>query len=648
MLHRLGNRISNLPRPVKQALMMLGDVALLLIAAWGAYALRLGTWFEPNDRQLALIAAAPLMALPVFVRCGLYRAVIRYVGEHVLWAAGKAMALAALLWATLAFLTMTTGFDGLPRSVPVGYGLLGFLFVAGSRFGARWLLWWPLRQRFGGRQVLIYGAGAAGQQLAASLRLGADMFPAAFIDDDPRLAGKDVAGLRVHPPEHIPRLIEQYGIRDMIVTLPSLAGRQRSRVLDLLKPYQLRVRILPALADIAGGHHLVSLVREIDVGDLLGRHPVPPRAELLNPCIVGKSVLVTGAGGSIGAELCRQIALLGPARLVMLEQSEAALYQIQRDIERIADCPFEACLGSVTDALLLARLLREFEVQTVYHAAAYKHVPLVEHNVVEGVRNNALGTHALARAAYEAGVQTFVLISTDKAVRPGNVMGASKRLAELIVQDVARRAAEAGRSQRFCAVRFGNVLGSSGSVIPLFKEQIAAGGPVTVTHPEVTRYFMSVHEAVELVIQAGSLATGGEILLFDMGEPVKIVDLARNMIRLSGHSERTVDQPEGDVEIVFTGLRPGEKLFEELLIATAGAEPTAHPGIVRVFEPQLPRAELATVLHALREAIRAGDEKTVRRQVMDVAGDVSPDVSPTVDGAPDTASPRLESVAPCG
>lgn len=620
MLEQFGDRLSHLPRPLKQAVMVCADVGSLLLAAWGAYALRLGVWFQPNGRQQLLIVAAPLLALLVFVRCGLYRAVIRYVGEHVLWAAGKGMALATLLWSALAFLTMATGIEGLPRSVPVVYGLLGFLFVAGSRFAARWLLWWPLRQRFGGRQVLIYGAGRAGQQLAASLRLGAEMFPAAFIDDDPHLAGKDVAGLRVHPPEQIARLIERYGIRDLIITLPSLAGAQRGRVLDLLEPHKLRVRILPALADIAGGHHLVSLVREVDIGDLLGRRPVPARAELLCECIVGKSVLVTGAGGSIGSELCRQIAVLGPARLVMLEQSELALYQIQREIERIGDCPFEARLGSVTDALLVARLLHEFDVQTVYHAAAYKHVPLVQHNVGEGVRNNALGTHTLVRAAYEAGVQTFVLISTDKAVRPGNVMGASKRLAELVVQDAARQAATEGRAQRFCAVRFGNVLGSSGSVIPLFKEQIAAGGPVTVTHPDVMRYFMSVHEAVELVIQASGLATGGEIFLFDMGEPVKIVDLARNMIRLSGHTERTDANPDGDIEIVFTGLRPGEKLFEELLIAAERAEPTAHPGIVRVFEPQLPGATLAKQMGELREAIRAGDEKAVRRYVMQLAG----------------------------
>ena len=600
--------------------MILADVGALLLAAWGAYALRLGVWFVPNSRQLVLIAAAPLLALPVFVRCGLYRAVIRYVGEHVLWAAAKAMALAALLWATLAFVTMATGVHGLPRSVPVGYALLGFLFVVGSRFTARWLLWWPLRQRFSAGQVLIYGAGSAGQQLVASLRLGSGLFPAAFIDDDPRLAGKDVAGLRVHPPEHMPQLIESCGIRDLIVTLPSLAYSQRSRVLDLLAPYKVRVRVLPALADIVGGHHLVSLVREIDIGDLLGRHPVPPKHELLSSCIVGKSVLVTGAGGSIGAELCQQIAALGPARLVMLEQSEPALYEVQRRIERIEGCPVEAWLGSVADALLLTRLLHAFQVQTVYHAAAYKHVPLVEHNVVEGVRNNALGTRTLVRAASEAGVETFVLISTDKAVRPGNVMGASKRLAELVVQDAARRAAQTGLTQRFCAVRFGNVLGSSGSVIPLFKEQIAAGGPVTVTHPDVTRYFMSVHEAVELVIQAGSLASGGEIFLFDMGDPVKIVDLARNMIRLSGHSERTADHPHGTIEIVFTGLRPGEKVFEELLIAAAGAEPTAHPRIVRVFEPQLPGTELAKLLDDLDEAVHAGDAAAVRKHLMTAPG----------------------------
>jgi len=649
MVDRLGERLGALPRVVKQSLTVFADIGLLLLAAWSAYALRLGAWFEPNAQQQALIVAAPLLALPVFVRFGLYRAVIRYVGEHVLWATGKGMALATLLWSALAFVTMTTGLDGLPRSVPVVYGLLGFMFVAGSRFATRWLLWWPLRRRFGGRQVLIYGAGAAGQQLAVSLRLGSELFPAAFIDDDPRLAGKDVAGLRVHPPERIEQLITRYGIQDLIVTLPSLAGAQRGRVLDLLAPHRLRVRILPALADIAVGHHLVSLVREIDIGDLLGRSPVLVRADLLNECIAGKSVLVTGAGGSIGAELCRQIAALRPARLVMLDHSELALYQIQRVIASIATCPIEARLGSVTDPLLMARLLHEYQVQTVYHAAAYKHVPLVEHNVLEGVRNNALGTHTVVRAAYEAGVQTFVLISTDKAVRPGNVMGASKRLAELVVQAAARQAAEEQRNQRFCVVRFGNVLGSSGSVIPLFKDQIAAGGPVTVTHPQVTRYFMSLHEAVELVIQAGSLATGGEIFLFDMGEPVKIVDLARNMIRLAGHSERSTTNPDGDIEIVFTGLRAGEKLFEELLIAADGAQPTAHPGIVRVFEPQLPSNELSQLLSEMREAIRAGDQPAVRQLVMQLAdNDTPPAPSPDISPPNRTGAPRPESSAPRG
>jgi FlaA1/EpsC-like NDP-sugar epimerase len=615
---RISRHLVLMTRSLKQSLMLLADVALLVFAVWVAYALRLGEWFVPNRSQMLLMVVAPVLAMPIFLKMGLYRSVIRYLGEQALWSVLKGMSLAALLWAALAFMTQMTGLEGVPRAVPLLYWLVGILLVGGSRFAARWLLWLPVRGRFAGRQVLIYGAGEAGRQLAALLRRGRDLFPAGFLDDDAALHGKDVGGLRVYPPEHLPTLIERFDIHDVIVTLPSASGARRREVVAFLEHQPVRVRILPALTDIANGRLLVNMVREVDVGDLLGRDPVAGDPALLGRCITGKTVLVTGAGGSIGSELCRQITALGPARLVLLEASEHPLYQIDRALSPLAAGELIPCLGSVSDASLVSRLLAEHRVNTIYHAAAHKHVPLVEANVVEGARNNILGTFTLAQAAFAAGVETFVLISTDKAVRPTNIMGATKRWAELIVQSLARQASTQATGQRFCAVRFGNVLGSSGSVIPLFKDQIAQGGPVTVTHSEVTRYFMSIHEAVELVIQAGSLADGGEVFLLDMGEPVKILDLARNVIRLAGHTVQDEANPTGDIEITITGLRPGEKLYEELLIASSNAEGTQHPKIMKADEPYLDAEVLATLIERLSRALEARDEAAVRALLMAV------------------------------
>lgn len=609
--------LSHMPRSWKQAAMLSIDVVLLLFSVWSAYVIRLGSWFIPNQQQFMLMAVAPVLALPVFIRGGLYRSVIRYVGERALWAVVQGMTIAAVLWASIAFVTQATGLEGVPRSVPLLYWMIGVMLVGGARFAARWLLWLPLRQRYEGRQVLIYGAGNAGRQLAASLREGREFFPAGFLDDDSTLHGKEVAGLRIYPPQQLHMLLDRFDIHDVIVTLPSASQTQRKRVVEFLEQYGIKVRILPAMSDIASGRHLVSSLREVDISDLLGRDPVAADPALLGIGITGKRVLVTGAGGSIGSELCRQIVSLSPERLVLLEANEHALYQINRLLSNKANCKLIPCLGSVKDGDLIARLLREHAIQTVYHAAAHKHVPLVESNVLEGVVNNVIGTRQVAEAALAAGVSTFVLISTDKAVRPTNVMGATKRWAELIVQDCARRAAEIGQGQRFCAVRFGNVLGSSGSVIPLFKEQIAHGGPVTVTHPEVTRYFMAIPEAVELVIQAGSLSLGGEIFLLDMGDPVKIVDLARNMILLAGQTIRDQDNPDGDIEIAVIGLRPGEKLYEELLIADGNAERTAHPKIMKAKEPAL--HDLKARMQRLEHGIAALDAEAVRKILMKTA-----------------------------
>jgi len=616
---QVANYLIDLPRPAKQAWMLAADTLLLLLAVWVAYSLRLGVFFVPSKIQVLVMAAAPVFAIPVFMREGLYRSVIRYLGEQALWSVFKGMSLAAMLWAAFAFMTQMTGVDGVPRAVPLLYWMFGIFFVGSSRFAARWMLWLPVRKRFGGRQVLVYGAGAAGRQLAVSLRAGRELFPAGFLDDDESLQGKDVDGLRVYAPSQLAQLKERFDIHDVIVTLPSASSARRRSVVDFLEQHQVKVRILPALSDIANGKHLVNMVREVDIGDLLGRDQVVADSGLLGLRISGKVVMVTGAGGSIGSELCRQIAALSPARMVLLESSEHALFQVERDLQQLACCEVVPCLGSVRDSGSLSRILSAWGVQTIYHAAAHKHVPLVEANVLEGVANNILGTLSTAQAAFAAGVETFVLISTDKAVRPTNVMGATKRWAELIVQDFSRRAREAGTGQRFCSVRFGNVLGSSGSVIPLFREQIARGGPVTVTHAEVTRYFMSIHEAVELVIQTGSLAQGGEIYLLEMGEPVKIIDLARNMIRLAGHSVCDEFNPDGDIEVVITGLRPGEKLHEELLIANGNAEGTQHPKILRANEPHLETAVLATMLDRVRLALEKSDEAELREVLMQVA-----------------------------
>ena len=608
----LTHHLVNLPRLWKQGLMLLADIAVLLLAIWAAYSLRLGELFMPNPQQVVLMIAAPVLAFPVFLKFGLYRSVIRYLGEQALWAVIRAMALAALLWTVLAFMTEMTGRQGVPRTVPLFYWMLGVMGVGMVRFGARWLLV-PLRKPRSGQQVLIYGAGDAGRQLAASLLQSREFFPAGFLDDDASLHGKDVAGQRVYPPNMLPELIERFGVREVIVSLPPAAHGRRKEVVKFLEQYPVRVRILPALSDIASGRYLVSMLREVDIADVLGRDAVAADQALLSRNIAGRSILVTGAGGSIGSELCRQVARLNPAKLILLDQSEPALYQIDREICRITNCPVVACLGSVTNTELMRRVLDEHTVQTVYHAAAHKHVPLVESNVLEGARNNIMGAQVLINTVLESDVETLVMISTDKAVRPTNVMGATKRWAELVLLRADERARALGK--HFCAVRFGNVLGSSGSVIPLFREQIAHGGPVTLTHPEVTRYFMSTQEAVELVIQAGSLSQGGEVFLLDMGEPVKILDLARNMIRLAGHSVKDADNPDGDIEIAITGLRPGEKLYEELLIASSDARTTPHPKIMLAAE-QAPGEAFERCVVELGSALQHGDEEAVRAILM--------------------------------
>lgn len=615
------NYMTGLQRPAKQWVMAISDVLALMGAAWLAFYLRLGGAVSPNHVQMFLMVIAPAIAIPVFIRMGLYRSVIRYVGEQALWSIVKAVTVATILWATLGFLLSLGGKEtGLPRSVPILFWLTAIACTVGTRFAARWLLWVPMRKQYStGKQVLIYGAGEAGRQLALSLRQAQQLFPAGFLDDNPQLQSRDVDGLRVYSPGFLPELIERFGIEDVIVTLPSSTQTRRSEIVQFLEQFPVKVRILPAMADIASGKHLVNMLREVDIGDLLGRDPIAADPQLLGRCITGKNVMVTGAGGSIGSELCKQIITLQPERLILVEQNEYALYQIERSLLPQAECLLIPALGSVKDKAMLDRLCREHSIHTIYHAAAHKHVPLVEANIGEGAQNNVFGTWNVAEAAFTNGVETFVLISTDKAVRPTNVMGATKRWAELIMQHFAEQSRLHGSGQHFCAVRFGNVLGSSGSVIPLFKEQIAQGGPITVTHPDIIRYFMSIHEAVELVIQAGSMAQGGDIFLLDMGEPVNITELAHDMIRLAGRTVRDEQHPEGDIEIVYSGLRPGEKLYEELLIADANASPTRHPKIMHGAEPFIGSPELLKLLDELGQLLATHQALNTKRLLLHVA-----------------------------
>jgi FlaA1/EpsC-like NDP-sugar epimerase len=462
--------------------------------------------------------------------------------------------------------------------------------------------------------VLIYGAGQAGAQLVAMLKISHHLRPVAFIDDNDSIHHQQINGLTVYPFDELAGVIEKYKVRDVLLAMPAASRRKRSQILRKLEAYPVHVRTLPDLMDIAEGRIEVSDIREVDIGDLLGREPVAPDETLLHKNITGKVVMVTGAGGSIGSELCRQIIHLAPEKLVLFELSEFSLYQLEKELEKFnLNVPVVPVLGTVLNQQRVGAVCQHFQVKTIYHAAAYKHVPIVERNTNEGIRNNVFGTLSCAQAAIQTGVETFVLVSTDKAVRPTNTMGASKRLAELVLQALAQSEDLCGQT-RFTMVRFGNVLGSSGSVVPLFREQIAAGGPVTVTDPDIIRYFMTIPEAAELVIQAGAMGQGGDVFVLDMGEPVKILELARRMIHLSGFSVREQGSPEGDLEIQFTGLRPGEKLYEELLIGDNVTE-TAHPKIMRAEEVVIVWSALQKVLQQL-EAANLDDNSAEARKLL--------------------------------
>jgi FlaA1/EpsC-like NDP-sugar epimerase len=642
-------RLLKLRRRYKRILQVLADIVLVWVALWLAFVVRLGIDqpIDPFGDYAWLFAIAPVIAIPIFINLGMYRAVMRYFGNEALVSIFKAVSLSALGLTVYVYLYRPDVL--VPRSLIFNYWWLSLLMIGGLRLFMRqyflgdWFMAGQhvpfLRQDDNLPKVAVYGGGAAGNQLVAALRMGKVMRPVAFIDDDDGIANRVIAGLKVYKSRDIDKLIEDTGATEVLLAIPSASRARRREILTALEAYPVHVRTVPGFMDLASGRVSVSDLQEVDIIDLLGRDPVPAQQALFERCIRGQVVMVTGAGGSIGSELCRQILTSQPAALVLFEHSEFNLYSIQGELEKQIQkdgrvVTLIPILGSVRNSERLLDVMRTWSVQTVYHAAAYKHVPIVEHNVAEGVLNNVLGTLQTAQAAVQAGVEHFVLISTDKAVRPTNVMGCTKRLAEMTLQALSResmpllfgsdsQAAQANRT-RFTMVRFGNVLGSSGSVIPLFREQIKRGGPITVTHPNMTRYFMTIPEAAQLVIQAGSMGQGGDVFVLDMGQPVKIADMAEKMIQLSGLSLRSPVNPNGDVAIVFTGLRPGEKLYEELLIGD-NVSPTEHPMIMRADEEHLPWESFKGVIGSLLDAVARDDYVQVRELLRETVNGYVPE-----------------------
>lgn len=648
-MDRLRKHLVALPRRYKRSLQVVTDVFLVWLALWMAFVVRLG--FEmrnPLEGHLWLFASASVVAIPIFIRFGMYRAVMRYFGTDALIAIFKAVSLSALILALIVY-WYSNHKTVVPRSIIFNYWWLSLVMIGGLRLLMRQYFlgdWYAAKQHVpftsrdnGLPRVAIYGAGAAGNQLLAALRMGRVMRPVAFIDDDESIVDRSISGLQVFSGKDIQRMIELTGAEEVLLAIPSATRARRREVLGALESFPLHVRSVPSVMDLASGRVKVDDIQEVDIADLLGRDAVPAQKELLAHCITGQVVMVTGAGGSIGSELCRQILLLRPRTLLLFEHSEFNLYSIHGELEQrilreslaVKLVPF---LGSIRNQQHLFDTMSIWHVDTVYHAAAYKHVPMVEHNIAEGVLNNVIGTLNTAQAALQANVSNFVLISTDKAVRPTNVMGSTKRLAEMILQALSKEVAPVlfGDSAniarvnktRFTMVRFGNVLGSSGSVIPLFHKQIKAGGPLTVTHPKITRYFMTIPEAAQLVIQAGSLGQGGDVFVLDMGEPVKIAALAEKMIHLSGLSVRSEKNPHGDIAIEFTGLRPGEKLYEELLIGD-NVSPTQHPMIMTANEDYLDWESLKGRLLVLLGALQAEDFSKVRQLLRELVSGYSPD-----------------------
>ncbi|MDD2918630.1 nucleoside-diphosphate sugar epimerase/dehydratase [Rhodoferax sp.] len=598
------SRVLYWPRTVKQLVVLSLDIVLALLATWLAFTLRLDTPHWPSDAQWWAYVLAPVISIPIFIRFGLYRAIFRYTGQAALQATGIAV---FLYGCVLTVILLWMQWPMVPRSLGVLQPLIFLFLVGASRAVARfWLADLSHSRVKIASRLLIYGAGTAGVQTAAALRLSQQYALLGFVDDDVSKVGRSVNGVPVFAPNEVPQVVERQGITDILLAMPSATRERRNAILESLRPLPVHIRTLPGLADLASGRVTVQDFHELDVEDLLGRAPVSPDASLLARDLAAQVVLVTGAGGSIGGELTRQIVLQRPRQLLLLDHNEFGLYSIHQELQGICamqklDVELVPLLGSVTNPDRLADICGAYRPVTVYHAAAYKHVPMVECNPGEGILNNVFGTLNMARAAMASGARRFVLISTDKAVRPTNVMGASKRMSELVLQALAP-----GCATCFTMVRFGNVLDSSGSVVPLFRRQLSEGGPLTVTHAEVTRYFMTIPEAAQLVLQAGAMAGGGDVFVLDMGQPVKIMDLAQRMVQLSGRQVRDAAHPDGDIEIAITGLRPGEKLYEELLIGD-NPEPTAHARIMRAHEASLSWDALQPHLQALRLGAEKAD-----------------------------------------
>jgi FlaA1/EpsC-like NDP-sugar epimerase len=627
-LNKLAVPVLVLPRTAKRTVALTVDLSLCVLTVWLAYYLRLSEFIsftgqsEWTQGAVWAVAVSIGLALPIFIVSGLYRAIFRYSGWPALLAVARAVGVYGLLYASI---FTAIGVAGVPRTVGIIQPILLLLFVGASRALARvWLgdRYQSILKQASRPKVLIYGAGRTGRQLAAAMANSHEMQVAGFLDDDDRLHGHVLNGQPIYNPGDLASLVSALAISDVLLAMPSINRTRRNEILGQMRNAHVSVRTLPSVTDLAQGKVSISDLRELDIDDLLGREPVSPNHILLAKNIVGKVVLVTGAGGSIGSELCRQILTIGPEKLLLIEQSEFALYAIHQELEeRLANREIKLVplLASVQDDERMHEIMSTWKPGTVYHAAAYKHVPLVEHNPAEGIKNNVLGTLKAAKAAAANAVTDFVLISTDKAVRPTNIMGASKRLAEMVLQALAAT----NPGTKFTMVRFGNVLGSSGSVVPKFRQQIRDGGPITLTHPEITRYFMTIPEAAQLVIQAGAMARGGDVFVLDMGQSVKIMDLARRMVELSGLSVKDAENPEGDIEIEITGLRPGEKLYEELLIGD-NPKPTSHPRIMKAHEDFLFWGELEPKLNALELALNVNDVGVVRLMLQQLVSGYAP------------------------
>lgn len=617
------NFIWDLSRVNKRIISVLVDAFFIIFSFYSAYWVRVGNVeIIHSDSIPYLLTTVIVVTILSFTRLGLYRAILRYLTFHALAVVSVGTLISAASVAIAAFY-----FDApVPRSLPIIYGTFLCLLCGGSRLIVRVLV--SGLNGKGRKVVLIYGAGSAGRQLAIALRNSENYKVAGFIDNDKTLENTVIMGMQVHDVSRAAYLVDKYDVTQILLAVPSASRARRKKILESLINLSAEVLTVPDMKDIVEGKASIDQLKDVAIEDLLGRDPVTPQQCLMESNILGKVVMVTGAGGSIGSELCRQIVRQKPKALVLFELSEFGLYQIDRELKQLMEAEglhveIIPLLGSVQRINRLVVTMKSFKVQTVYHAAAYKHVPLVEYNVVEGVRNNVFGTYYAAQAAIEAGVESFVLISTDKAVRPTNVMGTTKRMAELGLQALAEQENAKPKGTRFCMVRFGNVLGSSGSVVPLFKRQIEAGGPITVTHPDIIRYFMTIPEAAQLVIQAGAMGKGGDVFVLDMGEPVRITDLAVNLIQLSGLEVKDEQHPYGDIAIEFTGLRPGEKLYEELLIGD-NVQKTAHERIMTANERYLPLAEFEQHLNELDKACHAFNHERIRELLLEAPTDFNP------------------------